>query len=382
MKRLDRYLFFSLLRPFIGCLLAFTALLVVADLFGSLDDFVSHKAKLREVLAYYSVFLPEILILVLPTTLLFAALYSLLILSRNSELVALQAAGLSLSRLYRPFAVLGLTCTAILYLITLTWGGSAKSRREAIMSEIRGNKSEVGVKRHHVYQEPRSQRLWFIGSLNAPTQRADNIEVIDPSPSGSRKLVASYALWDGTHWTLHEGQWLIFDTEGNLLRKEPFSILPCPLWKESPEQVLGLQTKAQELSFAELSSLLTRATLYPARSLAPYQTQYYYYLLYPWTACAMLLIALASGHAHHRRRAAGGVFNAIFVLIAFLMILHTSLALGRSARIPALLAVLLPLALFFSYGAFRLAVQSGWRVPYLNHDLISFLKTSPKQALQ
>src|SRR6266568_3280021 len=74
MRLLDRYLLRELLTPLGYCLVGFLVLIVAADLTGRVDDFHTHRMHFGDVCLYYAVQLPEMLVKIMPMTLLLALL--------------------------------------------------------------------------------------------------------------------------------------------------------------------------------------------------------------------------------------------------------------------------------------------------------------------
>ena len=111
MKIFFRYLFVRLFEPFCYCLAGFTLLWVMADLYGTMEDFLDHKVRFSIVLWFYRLQIPHMLVQVLPAAVLFSTLFTLLALNRRSELVALQAGGLAPHWLFAPFLLFGLICS-------------------------------------------------------------------------------------------------------------------------------------------------------------------------------------------------------------------------------------------------------------------------------
>src|ERR1043165_205505 len=115
MKIFFRYILLELIQPFVFILIACIALWVVADLFGTLDDFLEEGAAWTMVLQFYMAQFPSIMVTMLPVALLFATLYTLLRLNSRSEIIAFMAGGISPFGLFTPFMVLAVACTAFLY---------------------------------------------------------------------------------------------------------------------------------------------------------------------------------------------------------------------------------------------------------------------------
>ncbi|MCW8802974.1 MAG: LptF/LptG family permease, partial [Ignavibacteriaceae bacterium] len=76
MKILDKYLIKQFLQTIIFGLMAFTIIFVVIDAMENLDDFIDQDLPASEILRYYFVFAPEIIKLMTPVSVLFAALFT------------------------------------------------------------------------------------------------------------------------------------------------------------------------------------------------------------------------------------------------------------------------------------------------------------------
>src|SRR5262245_30375585 len=121
MRLLDRYLLRELLVPLGYCLCGFLLLWVSADLCANLRDFGEKKMLASDILEYYMVIVPEILVLVMPIGLLLALLYTLTNHARHHEITAIRAAGVSLWRLSLPYFGVGVLASGILFAINEFW---------------------------------------------------------------------------------------------------------------------------------------------------------------------------------------------------------------------------------------------------------------------
>jgi len=108
---LARYLTRSLFVPFMLCFLGIIAIWMIFDLSDNGPDFIEARTPLTEVFRFYMVVLPQMVVQILPVTLLLAALYSLSKLSRNNEIMSMLTAGISVRRILTPFFIFGLFAT-------------------------------------------------------------------------------------------------------------------------------------------------------------------------------------------------------------------------------------------------------------------------------
>ena len=100
MRLLDRYLLRELLVPLGYCLCGFLVFYIAFDLIFQISRFQDNHMLFMDIVEYYVVTLPELLVeQVLPVSLLLALLYTLTNHSRHNELTAMRAAGVGLWRL-------------------------------------------------------------------------------------------------------------------------------------------------------------------------------------------------------------------------------------------------------------------------------------------
>src|SRR5215216_3666557 len=116
MRLLDRFLLRELIIPLAYCLGLFLLFWISFQLIGEdLARFQRAHLWASDVVEYYWVSLPEILVMVLPIALLLALLYTLTNHARHHEITAMRAAGLSLWRLSLPYLGVGLIATVTLF---------------------------------------------------------------------------------------------------------------------------------------------------------------------------------------------------------------------------------------------------------------------------
>src|SRR5678815_2340155 len=79
---------------------------VLADVFEKMDNFIDNQARLSSVLRYFGYKIADIVRLTLPVVVLLATLFTLGVMARHNEIVALLASGISLLRISRPILVM------------------------------------------------------------------------------------------------------------------------------------------------------------------------------------------------------------------------------------------------------------------------------------
>jgi lipopolysaccharide export system permease protein len=112
----QRYIFFGLVQNFFFFLLCFFLLYSLIDFSTHAHDFLLNgKLNCTKLSSYYLYQLIKRLPLLLPLALLIATIRSLTLLNANRELLALQASGVPLKKIFRPFFLLVLLCSILGY---------------------------------------------------------------------------------------------------------------------------------------------------------------------------------------------------------------------------------------------------------------------------
>src|SRR5580765_1067149 len=153
MRLLDRYLLRELLTPFGYCLGGILIFWISADIFSKLNDFQRNHLHGLDVLEYYAVQLPEMLVFpLLPMVLLLALLYTLTNHARYNELTAMRAAGISLWRLSLPYVAVGLLLSLGSSALNEFWVPESAAAAQQILTRHVAPEARVSPRQweHHV----------------------------------------------------------------------------------------------------------------------------------------------------------------------------------------------------------------------------------------
>jgi lipopolysaccharide export system permease protein len=100
------------------CLFGFTILFLVVDFIEKISDFITQNIPLYSIILFFIAQTPTILVLLAPVATLASVLISLVLMARNSEIIAFKGSGISLFRLSRPFILSGLFLSLIIFLVS------------------------------------------------------------------------------------------------------------------------------------------------------------------------------------------------------------------------------------------------------------------------
>src|SRR5438132_10265339 len=112
MNLFDRYITRNFLQAYLYCIIGFISIWFIFDISDSISTFLDQHVGLGRVLEFYGTQIPEILVILLPVSLLLALLFVLGRMSRANELVSMLTAGIGLIRVLTPLFLLALLTTA------------------------------------------------------------------------------------------------------------------------------------------------------------------------------------------------------------------------------------------------------------------------------
>lgn len=366
MRLLDRYLVRELLVPLGYCLAGFLLFWVSFDLFNNLEVLQREKLTLGEILYYYLVRVPDLLVTVLPVAFLLAMLYAVTNHGRHNELIAMRAAGLGWGRICAPYVVSGLLGTVALFVLNEYVAPDSAEAARQIRERRRVSENAASVWTERVnFRNARANRIWNIGSYNWQTHEMASPHLEWTLESGVRKqLLAERAVRVDGQWRFENAEIFAYEPGADLEKFRPVktNVFSSPLIDETPEEIelhikfnrLNVRDAAKQprLSLREIAYLNAHLDLNP-RDRALLSTQYHARLAQPWTCLVVALIAFPFGMtAHSRRNAFVGVASSIFICFGYFVLLRVGLALGTGGYVPPWAAAWLPNGLFGALGAF------------------------------
>lgn len=362
MRLLDRYLLRELLVPLGYCLSGFLVFWISFDLLSELSSFQEDNVGAKEIIWYYVLKAPELLVVVIPIALLLALLYALTNHARHNELTAMRAAGLSLERLSLPYLGVGLLFSIVVFALNELWVPKAdEEARELVSHRDLAKTAEEKQWCHNLhFRNARDGRIWNIGAFNTVTFEMRNPQVEWKLPNEEHRLMARSAVRSNACWVFLDVQEIV--TSSGAIADSPLptnSVTICE-FTETPAQIKSeikisrlsnyRTAKDVQLSITEIISYLRLHPDLTHRDRAVLYTKLQERLAAPWTCVVVVLIALPFGSMSARRNVFAGVASSVFICFGFFVLLRLGLALGTGGYIPSWLGAWLPNGLFAAAG--------------------------------
>lgn len=363
MKLLDQYVTKNFLQAYIYCIAGFISIWLIFDISDNISVFIDQHLGFTHVARYYLSQLPQILVILLPVSLLLALLFCLGRMSRANEIVSMLTAGISVPRVLLPLFIMGLATVGATFALNYQLAPHADAARKAILStEQHGRKSEIAGQ---IFRNRTDLRTWFIQSFRLHQNVFNNVEVLQQDDHDS--IVTSYLAERAIYhpetrtWQLENARVVHYDATGNIVREEFQQDFKIEHWSETPFRLGSANFRAESLSVPELHEYLRFNADFPSTLLAPFRTHLQYRMAVPWTCMVVVLMAAPLGIGYSRRGVLSSVAASIILVFAMNFLTHLFLALGEGSRVSAPVAAWTPNLGFALVGLYLLWLRASNR---------------------
>ncbi len=364
MKLLDRYVVRNFLQVYFYCIAAFFSIWLIFDISDKISTFLDERVPIHRVLHYYLTQIPQILVILLPVSLLLGLLFCLGRMSRANEVVSMLTAGISLPRVLLPLIFIGVITSLGMAALNYSLAPHSDSAQRSFEEETHARRAYKGVI-GQIFRNRADNRTWFIQAFRQGENEFQNVQVLqqDANDNITRDYLANSAIYhpEDKSWELQRAKVVDYDAAGNIKRAQFLLSLVIKDWSETPYRLASANVRADSLSVPELREYLLFNSDFPAVLLAPFATHLHYRLALPWSCLVVVFIAAPLGIGFSRRGILSSVATAILLVFAMNFLTHFFLALGEGYRIPAWVAAWTPDIAFAIIGAYLLYLRAGNR---------------------
>jgi LPS export ABC transporter permease LptF/LPS export ABC transporter permease LptG len=351
---MDLYLLRRFLAYFGILMLVFVFLFEAFTFFELLDDIARHRIAFVVVMDYFWFLTPYLLYQLAPLAALVAILATLGIMSKNNEIVACKASGISLYRLAVPLLVAGLALAGSMIVLDDTFLPYANQRQDALRNQIKGRPPQT-------YKQP---ERWIFGQnskiynydLFDPAQNLfGGLTVLEIDPATfeiRRRVFAARAKWSEAQklWVLESG-WVRDFSGGTIARYETFNVKDLPELTEPPSYFNREVLPAIQMSWPQLRRYIDE--LHRAGfDVSALTVQWHRKLAFPLIAPVSMLLAFPFAFLVGTRGAISGVAIGLGIGIIYWLGAELLAAMGGVGQLPPLLAGWSPDIVFFFLGLY------------------------------
>ncbi len=347
MRTLDRYIAGLYLKVWIICVVGAPLLFIIIKLTDDLDTYLARGLTVKQVMLAYLYDFPFQMGLSFPVASLFGAVFTVALMSRNFEITAAKASGISFYRIIAPILVLGVLVSAAGLALGELVPITNRLRAEALEERASSSRS---VRARFVYGAD-GGRAYSIRRLVAFEGRIEDI-TIDREGTGPEyptyRIHAPAAEWNEGDWRLLDGYVHFYPVPGHVVTFA-FDTLYQRDFRETPVDLLAEPKDPEEMNYRELGRFIQSIERSggDARELVVEQALK---IAFPLACLIVVVFGSALGSSTGRRGPAMGVGIALATVLVYLLSVRISQGMGAGGVLPPILAAWLPNLLFLALG--------------------------------
>lgn len=353
MDTLDRLIATEYVQYFILLLIGLAVVFLGVDFFSSFWKLGMNSSQL---FFFYLYKTPDALNKFLPVACLMAALLVLTNLSRQGEVLALYAGGISRFRIASTFiATTALICTiSFLFFDTFV---PLFSRKQMLLQRGQDTSNYQALTFYPSRYWYRSRRLIYNVARYVPGDKRleeVNIFVVDPGFRIVQTIRAKQAVYVNDTWILEHGFTVDYPADTHYPTSKRFDVLTGVI-PDPPSHFQEFVVSDHTLRLKDLRRYIEKSRSYGIDTTGT-QLSYHERLAMVFTPIIFVLLAVPFATTPLKNQSmVSGVGYCFVVVFLYLITMRFTLTMGRSGQLPPVVAAWAANALFLAYASTRLA---------------------------
>lgn len=351
---LDKYILKQLTDVFVLGVIIFTSIIFASETFTQLIKQISlygipfHIALMMIVLN-----LPQVFVLTIPISTLFATVMTVNDLSLKSEVTIFKACGISIERVARPIFCFAIVMTLVSFFINefIVPVASVQAKSLAIYSleqkHIPENKMNFTIK--DIDKEGTLKRLFYAQWCKDKT--LNNVTMVDISnPKNIQIVQAKKGSTSDYGWKFDNGVIYTISKDGKVFNTTLFEESDVSFGIGDVNEMVK-ETTSEYNFFKLMRKIHTQRKSLKEKQLIEYKVNLFDKLALPITTFALAIIGVPLAITPPRARVNRGFLFSIMVIFVYYVIRALSMNLGNGGKVPPFLAAWLPVIIISAIGA-------------------------------
>lgn len=350
MTILQKYIIREILTLFVIVLGSVTFIYLAIDFFEKMDKFLEAGQSLTRALTYLGLKIPLILTQTMPAVFLLAILFCLGVMNRNNEILALKCGGISPLLILKPLLLLGFFFTGIMFVLAEGLVPQTMSQANRIWYQEVRQERTVALSQSDIWIRG-PQSITYIQHYVPPQEKIFQVShhIFDEQFEMVRRLDASEAVYDGTHWVLYQVLEQVTEADKQSLKTHTHEQLTLVL-DFTPADLRRVVKDPEEMDFRELLEL-ARKVESDGYDATVHWVNVFAKTAYPFICVIMSLLGMGVAlKANLREGLAMSITYGIGTAFFYWVFYSFCLSLGYGGILPPLLAAWSANAVFMSLG--------------------------------
>ena len=346
---LDNYVTKKFVLALVLSLCGFVFIYVITNLFENIGYFVDRKASVLTVLKYYMLFTPKIIVLLMPLATLMGIYFSLGLITKHNEVLAIRGLGISPFRIYKPIFIYGFLVSVLVLFFNL----SLIPRSKELLTEFKRKR----IDKIDTFSRSYARNINYMtdeGKIVGISRLNDNsifeVFILDYEDG---KLVsridAEKGEWEDSVWVLSKVYIRSFVGDKIKLETEEKKITDD--FKASPDELAKSKHNPVNLSFPDLLKYIAKLDRSGQKSNTE-RIELFERISYPFVSTIILLFGCPLALEVKRRGLLFGFGLGILASFTFWGIIQLFKELGIKGNLPPFLSTLIPNLLFLALGLY------------------------------
>lgn len=345
----DLYVLRRFFYHFALIMVAFLFLFEIFTFFELAEDIRRHNVPFMIVIDYFRYLIPYSVYQFTPLGGLVAVLVTIGTMSKNNEIVAFKASGISLYRIAVPLLLSGLAIGGSLLILDDTYLPYANQRQDELRAIIKGRPAQT-FRRPERWIFGENSKIYNYDFFDPKEKLFGGLTVIELDPvtyEMRRRVYATRATWlpSESTWALESG-WVRDFNGGAVTHYAPFTVTSLPELTEEPSYFNREVIQAFQMSWPELHRYIDglRTAGFDVSSLT---VQLHKKLAYPLIAPISMMLAIPFALFVGSRGAIGGLALGVGIGISYWALSALTEAMGGIGQLPPFLSAWSPDLVFF-----------------------------------
>ncbi len=338
-KKIDLYLLKYFFLSLVVVILCLGLTIIVINMVEQLRDFLDHNVPILKIIEYYTYFGGWIIKAFMPMFVMLAILFTVTILSRRLELLAMKAAGRSLYRISMPLLVAALLLSAgHFYYNEYIFPPANKKRIEIKEFTIENRSKKTFVNVRKIYRQISPGKFYTIAKLDTETGSGSDLKLYRTTNNRlDELLIAEKVTYTNFRWVARIGMIRYFDEQA-VETFRMFDSLVIEDIKEKPSDLAKRIGKPEDMGIDALRNyidLMKRTGGPYLRESIDLQLKY----AFPLTTFVVTLMCIPFASDPRRGSMAVAFAAGAGLALVYFVAFRVMQSAGYNEKIPAMVAV-------------------------------------------
>jgi LPS export ABC transporter permease LptG/LPS export ABC transporter permease LptF len=345
----DTYILSTFLFYFALWLASLVFMTLIYNFFELIGDMIRNQIPLLKMFTYLFFLTPTLIYQSLPICVLLAVLGAFGVMTKNNEVTAFKACGVSLFRLALPVVVASVLFSGALFAFDYYYVPGANRKQDALRDEIKGRATQTYLNPNRKWIWGAESRIFYYKYFDPNQSMMAGVYVFELDPATfrmTREISAERAHWNPSlkTWVFENG-WSSDFQGTQRISTRAFGGMTFPELVEPPDYFLKEALQDKQMNFLQLDRYI-RDLQQSGFDTVRLQVQFYRKFSVPIFALIMALIAVPFAFLVGSRGAMTGIGVSIAIAIVYWGLSILFQKIGEVNQLPPAMAAWSPDAVF------------------------------------